>query len=144
MDSIKSYSDLCIDIDNLEEYLQNLERELYAVRRVMGPEVYKKDFTTFDKAYDRFNEIERKMAIYSQILEDKKKTRKKILKNLRKLKGLDYKVVYLRDIKGLTLQKISEKLNYSLRHIERISARNKRIDLSLRCRYRVGDLKENA
>ena len=118
--SIKNYHDLCIEIDNLKEYIHNLERELYATRRLMKK-------IELDKAYDRFNEIERKLAILAAVIEDKQETRKKIIKNLRKLKGIDYKVVYLRDVRGLKLHEIAKKLKYSIRHVERISSRNKRV-----------------
>ncbi|WIF95037.1 hypothetical protein [Caminicella sporogenes] len=124
MDSIKSYYNLCIEIDNLEEYIQNLEREIYAIRRLMEPG---RTYISLDKLVTRFNNVENALAVLYSVLEDKKETRKKIIKNIRKLKGIDYKVVYLRDIKNMPLKKIAEKLGYSEIYIKEISARNKRI-----------------
>ncbi|WIF95137.1 hypothetical protein [Caminicella sporogenes] len=124
MDSIKSYYNLCIEIDNLEEYIQNLEREIYAIRKLMEPG---RTYISLDKLVTRFNNVENALAVLYSVLEDKKETRKKIIKNIRKLKGIDYKVVYLRDIKNMPLKKIAEKLGYSEIYIKEISARNKRI-----------------
>lgn len=50
---------------------------------------------------------------------------KKIKDKLSKLEGLDYQVVYMRDIENKRLKEIADELGYSLIYIQKISARNK-------------------
>ena len=45
---------------------------------------------------------------------------------IKKLEGIDYKVVYLRDIEGKSLVEIADELGYSYDYIKEISARNKK------------------
>lgn len=70
--------------------------------------------------------IESHISIHEDNINNIRNKIKSVEEKVNEFEGIDYKVVYYRDIKGMTLQQIANKLNYSKRHIERISSRNKK------------------
>lgn len=70
--------------------------------------------------------IESHIAIHEDNIKNIRNKIKNVEEKVNQFDGIDYKVVYYRDIKGMTLQQIADKLNYSKRQIERISSRNKK------------------
>jgi len=67
---------------------------------------------------DRINDIASKLHRLEQL-------EKAILEEVYKFDGIDFKVVYLRDITGLRISEIAETLGYSEQYIKEISAKNK-------------------
>ena len=121
----QSYHDLCKEIDILETRIRNLEREhkfwysqCWGVRgRLAVP---------LDVCLKRMEEICDQVEFYATILDEKEDARKHMEKRISELERIDYKVVYMRDIKGMTLMEIAVELGYSYDWIKRISMRNKR------------------
>lgn len=134
---IKNYKDLCLEIDIQKIRVREIENEIRQLKKLLeGPkELTGIDYSKqpggqiihipLDRIFDRAVRLEKKLNIEKEILKEKIKAKKKIDERLLKLKGLDYKVVYMRDIEGKTLQQIADELGYSKRWIEKISARNK-------------------
>jgi DNA-directed RNA polymerase specialized sigma24 family protein len=63
---------------------------------------------------------------YTILLEEKERTRKEIEQRMNEFEGLEQKVVYMRDVKGMTLPEIAADLGYSYVWIKKISAKTKR------------------
>lgn len=141
MRGIKNYKDLCLEIDIQKIRVREIENEIRQLKKLLeGPKEltgidYSKEpggqiiHIPLDKVFDRVVRLEEKLDVEKEILREKIRAKKEIDERLLKLKGLDYKVVYLRDIKGMKLEDIAEELGYSKRHIERISARNKKLSV---------------
>ena len=56
-----------------------------------------------------------------------KLAREQIEKTIENMSGIDRKVVYLRDIKGMKLEEIADELHFSIVYIKKVSARNKKL-----------------
>ncbi len=135
---MENFKDFLLEIENLKIMLQELEREKKALEKELGR-------PTDIKAYDTAKEpgaprpsrtVDRVLVDYMDVcyrihylqesLSKKLDAKKKIKDNLRKLQGLDYRVVYLRDIENKKLWEIALELNYSEDWIKRVSSRNPR------------------
>lgn len=138
---IKNYKDLCLEIDIQKIRVREIENEIRQLKKLLeGPKEltgidYSKQpggqiiHVPLDRVFDRLVRLEEKLKLEKKILKEKAEAKNKIESRLENLTGLDYKVVYLRDIKGMKLEDIAEELGYSKRHIERISARNKKLSV---------------
>ena len=73
------------------------------------------------------HKIESHIYLHKEAIANMEKSKKKIEEEIKKLEGLDKKVVYMRDIEGKTLKEIADELGYSEIYIKKISARNKRV-----------------
>lgn len=141
MDTIKSYKDLCSEIEIWKERLKTYEIQIEAIKKLAkldGPkDITGIDYTQpyvdgtsqigFEEALEMLGKIESHIYLHQQAITNMEKSRKRMEKKIKELEGLDQKVVYLRDIEGMTLAEIAEKLGYSEIYIKKISARNKRV-----------------
>ena len=118
---ISTYQDLLTEIEVYEERLKDLEREQYAIDRLVK-----------SNTIDYYNQLERQMdlnnkyAITQSILEDKKETQRQMLEKIQQLEGLEYKIAYKRFIEGKTLNEIAGELGYSYDYIRELSSKAKR------------------
>mgnify|MGYP001248578488 FL=1 len=118
---IATYEDLLTEIEVYEERLKDLEREQYAIDRLVK-----------SNTIDYYNQLERQMdlnnkyAITQSILEDKKETQRQMLEKIQQLEGLEYKIAYKRFIEGKTLNEIAGELGYSYDYIRELSSKAKR------------------
>ena len=142
MNAIKSYKDLCSEIEIWKERLKTYETQIEAIRklaRLDGPQDIKAiDYTKpiggtnisqigFEEALDMLAKIQNHIYLHQRAIKDMEKSKKKIEDSIEKLEGIDKRVIYLRDIEGIGLADIAQKLNYSEIYIKKISARNKRV-----------------
>lgn len=140
MNAIKSYKDLCSEIEIWKERLRTYEVQIEAIRklaRLDGPSDIKAiDYTQpiggtnisqigFEEALDMLAKIQNHIYLHQRAIKDMEKSKKKIEDSIEKLEGIDKRVAYLRDIEGLALVEISNKLGYSYQYIKEISAKNK-------------------
>ncbi|MCF6461480.1 sigma factor-like helix-turn-helix DNA-binding protein [Clostridium sp. Cult3] len=139
MDTIKSYKDLCSEIEIWKERLKTYEIQIEAIRKLAkldGPkDITGIDYTQpyvdgtnqigFEEALEMLHKIENHIYLHQQAIANMEKSKKKIEENIKKLEGLDKRVVYMRDIEGMTLADIAEELGYSYQYIKEVSARNK-------------------
>ena len=126
MSITKSYHDLCKEIDILYTRIKDLENEFHMWQRKMGG-VGKKPIAPLDIALNRMKEICDLVETYVTILDEKEKTRKKIEQHMSEFEGVEYKVAYLRDVKGMTLPEVAVELGYSYDWIRKLSARTSRL-----------------
>ena len=140
MNAIKSYKDLCSEIEIWKERLKTYETQIEAIRklaRLDGPSDIKAiDYAQpvggtnisqigFEEALEMLAKIQGHIYLHQRAIKDMEKSKNKIEDSIEKLEGLDKRVVYLRDIEGLGLIEISNKLGYSYQYIKEISAKNK-------------------
>jgi hypothetical protein len=136
---IKSYQELCDEIDIWKSRVKAYEAEIRALKKlanIYGPS----DITALDYSQDRVQggthlgfetflfrmyEIEAKMGVHENAIEEMRIYKESIEKKLDKMSGIDHQVVYLRDIKGYKLQEIADQLHFSIDYIKKVSARNK-------------------
>ncbi len=139
MDVVKSYKDLCTEIEIWKERVKAYKAEIKALKKlakVYGPSDVKGiDYSQlkvqnthqigFEEFLERLYKLEYQIYIHEEAIESMEKHRRNIEERIKKLKGIDYKVVYLRDIEGKSLIEIADELGYSYQYIKEVSARNK-------------------
>lgn len=141
MDPVKSYKDLCEEIEIWKERLKTYEIQLKAIIKLAkldGPSDitaidYSKPYVDetkqigFEEALEMIHKLESHIYLHREAIANMEKSKKRIEEEIKKLEGLDKKVVYMRDIEGKTLKEIADELGYSEIYIKKISARNKRV-----------------
>ena len=141
MEPIKSYKDLCTEIEIWKERVRAYKAEIKALKKlakIYGPsEVKGIDYTQprvqnanqigFEEFLERLYKLEHHIYIHEEAIESMIKAKAKIEEHLKNLEGIDKQVVYMRDIEGKPLKEIADELGYSEIYIKKISARNKRI-----------------
>lgn len=136
MNGTDIYNNVCVEIDMLENVLENVRAEIITLQRKMyKPPVEIKsieysgmpkgsaDHTSFDRLYERLVRLIGEEENYSISLESKKKLKKTLIDQYREITGLENKVQYLRDVRGLGLQQIAEELGYAIQSIKNISCK---------------------
>jgi transcriptional regulator with XRE-family HTH domain len=136
---IKSYQELCDEIDIWKSRVKAYEAEIRALKKlanIYGPS----DIGALDYSQDRVQssthigfetyllrlyEIEAKMQAYDIAIGEMMDAKDTIERKLDEMTGIDHQVVYLRDIKGYKLQEIADQLHFSIDYIKKVSARNK-------------------
>lgn len=140
MDIIKSYKDLCIEIEIWKERVEAYKAEINALKKLAkayGPgDVKGIDYTQpriqstsqigFEEFLLRFNKLENHILLHEETIKEMVKSKLKIEEHLTSLEGLDHKVVYMRDIEGKKLVDIAKELGYSYDYIREISSNNKK------------------
>lgn len=118
------YHDLCKEIDILQVRIDDLESEYWFWYKACHGKG--KTHVPLDICLTRMKEICDQVEHYSMILEEKEKARKEIEKHMSEFEGVEMKVAYLRDIKGMTLTEIAAELGYSYIWVKQLSARTSR------------------
>ncbi|MDX8367844.1 hypothetical protein [Cytobacillus sp. IB215665] len=117
----ESYVDLCREIAILEDTVFSLQKE--AEFWWVGGHGFR--LVTMDNAAERVEKLNKKINTYQKLLDLKVRLKESIDKHLSKMKGLEYKVAYLRFVERKSLKTIAEELDYSYDHIRRVSSRIK-------------------
>ncbi|GFN35800.1 RNA polymerase sigma factor sigma-70 region 4 domain-containing protein [Tepidimicrobium xylanilyticum] len=140
MDTIKSYKDLCEEIEIWKWRVEAYKAEIKALKKlakVYGPsditgidysqpKVQSTNQIGFEEFLERLHKLENHIYIHEEAIRNMEKCRRKMEERIKRLEGIDKKVVYMRDIEGKTLVEIADKLGYSYDYIKEVSARNKR------------------
>jgi hypothetical protein len=138
---IKSYQELCREIEIWESRDRAYQAEIQALNQlanIYGPSGvsgidYSKDRVQssshigFETYLLRLFEIEAHIKVHEKALKEMKLAREQIEKTIENMSGIDRKVVYLRDIKGMKLEEIADELHFSIVYIKKVSARNKKL-----------------
>lgn len=95
----------------------------YSSERVTGGKV-KLDMA---EGLIRLQKLDSHIHLHNETINNYKEIIDKIKSNMKQLEGIDYKVVYLRDVEGKTLEEIADELGYSVIWIKKVSARNKKL-----------------
>ena len=125
MEVIRSYQDLCREIDILETRIQNLESE-YEFWQQGCFHKDKKPPAPLDICLQRMDEIVDQVVFYERILKEKERTKAQIEKRINEFDGIEYQVAYRRDVKGMTIAEIAADMGYSEIWIKKISSRIKK------------------
>ncbi len=139
MDVVKSYKDLCEEIEIWKWRVEAYKAEIKALKKlakVYGPsdvkgidysqpKVQNTNQIGFEEFLERLYKLEHHIYIHEEAIKNMEKCRKNMEERIKKLEGIDQKVVYMRDIEGKTLKEIAEELGYSYQYIKEVSARNK-------------------
>lgn len=118
------YHDLCKEIDILKVRIHDLESEYQFWYKVCHGKT--KVHVPLDICLKRMDEICDQIEEYSTLLENKEKVRKEIESRMSEFEGLEGKIAYLRDVKGMTLAEIAAELGYSYIWIKQLSARTRK------------------
>lgn len=125
---LKTYHDLCQEIEFFDTVLKETQREWAINRNLMFrnptpshnggfvPMPMERVAENMDKIMERHNKVE-------SMLNAKKKLKKQVEDAISDFEGIDYKVAYKRFIEGKKLEVIAEELNYSIDGIKKISSR---------------------
>jgi len=142
MEIYGTYDELCKEIEIYEECLSSYKSELRKLRRIMlrngsprmrlvsqidGLPKGQGDKEPFINLAQRYLDIENRINDIEDILDLKREAKARIELRLNGLKGLDYQIVFKRDIEGKTLKQIADELKYSYDWIRERSAKLKRI-----------------
>ncbi|NBI08080.1 sigma factor-like helix-turn-helix DNA-binding protein [Senegalia massiliensis] len=95
----------------------------YSSERVTGGKV-KLDMA---EGLIRLQKLDSHIHLHNETIKNYKEIIDKIKSNMKQLEGIDYKVVYLRDVEGKTLEEIADELGYSVIWIKKVSAKNKKL-----------------
>lgn len=139
MDTIKSYRDLCNEIEVLEWSVEAYKDEIKALNKlakIYGPrDISAIDYSqprvkgtnqiAFEDYLFRLRQLEDHIYLHEDAIKNMTKTKEKIKGKLKELKGLDKEVAYMRDIEGKSLKEIADELGYSYQYIKEVSARSK-------------------
>ena len=137
MDFINNYKDLCKQLEIHSETIDALETERYGLEKLLecnkpkdikaidysGQPIGSKDFTSYDRTIARIAEISRKIKIEKELYGEMNDSKEKIKTQVEALQGINYRVAYMRDIKGMKLEDIANELNKSLDWIRHISVK---------------------
>ena len=127
-----------IDIHKARLETYNIEKEYLLKQMMGGPQEYKSiDYSgmphgngaktvTLDRSWEDMRKLQNMIDLEEWAIEALEKQLKNMRTSIDDLKGIDLKVKYLRDIEGLPLQLIADKLKYSLDYIKEVSCRNSR------------------
>lgn len=121
MSVVSNFNDLILEVDSYKLRVADLERELYALRRL-----YFNNIMPADVYLQKWNEICNGIAVITSILNDKFQTKKEIEEKVMKLEGLDHKIAYKKVIEGKDLQTIADELYISQSWAKKRSAKIKR------------------
>lgn len=136
-----SYKDLLTTKEIWEDRLRSYEQQklaLYKLGKLDGPgEVTGIDYSSprvqgtgqigFFEAIEMINKIDSHIYLHKETISNIDKTIESINRKLEKLEGLELKVIYMRDIKGLQLQEIADELGYSISTVKKISMNNPKL-----------------
>ena len=139
MVSIDSYSDLTTEIEIIILRLDSLQNERKHLVKLMWSSKPKnisamgfdervisgRNDMTLDRISENINRIDSMIFIEENILEGLQTSEKLISEKLKKFKGLEFKVAYMKIIEKKSLEDIATELNYNYNYIKNISAKIK-------------------
>ncbi|MFB7157314.1 sigma factor-like helix-turn-helix DNA-binding protein [Lysinibacillus sp. NPDC056232] len=135
MEIMKNYADLLRIIDIIKAEIQMLEvdKEYWIGNNEhlpffsIGADKY-----GLDVASQRTDRLNGRIASLEEKLEHYQAIEKEMRENVEKLEGLEYKIVKLRFIDGMTYQEIADNLDYSYGYIRKVvSQGNKEVTTTL-------------
>lgn len=136
---IESYKELKEDIELIETRIEGLEVDKKILQRKLGKGPSDVSSISYDGMpkgspehrdiiywIEEISRIESAILIDNSILENKKKTLKKMNDKINSFKGLENKIIYLREVEGRSLKDIADILGYSHDHIRRLHSKIKK------------------
>jgi len=125
-----------IDIHNTRLETYNIEKE-YLLKMMMGgpgdikpidysgmPHGQGASTVTLDRQWDAMQKLIHMIELEEWAIESLGRQLENMKTSIDNLKGIDLKVKFLRDIEGMSLQGIADKLKYEVGYIKNVSCRN--------------------
>lgn len=124
--------DLCTEIEIAETRIEGIIGQRKALMKLLGaPQELKAmqysdmpkgshNYMSIDRLGDSINRLDNMLFIEENLLKGMLATKAKINDKLKGLEGIQYKVMYKREIENKTIIRIAEELNYSTRQVDRI------------------------
>lgn len=131
MFSIKSYKDLITEIDlcNMRIEALEAEREIYKksiynnAPKEMSGQVYSdmpcgsKNYMSLDRIVEAINRIDNALYIERERIKILQELEKESSGKLKNFRGLEYKIMYYKEIENMSIQEIADTLGYSYQTI---------------------------
>jgi hypothetical protein len=138
-----SFKDLVLQREMHERYLEIAEENYEYYKKLLKKDAPREitaiqyegmpsgngNAISLDRIYFCLQKYESMIEHETWTIENLKMLEREILVKVMQLDGLDYKVVYMRDIKGLKLQSIADELGYDIGYIKNISSKHKKVTL---------------
>jgi hypothetical protein len=130
--AISTYNDLCIEVDISRARIEGLEGQRKALSKLLNAPAEltgmqysdmpsgSHNYMSLDRIYDAICKINSMIEIEKGLLKGMLHTQEHIEEKLKGLVGIEYKVVYKRELENKTICRIAEELNYSTKQIGRI------------------------
>lgn len=124
--------DLCTEIEIAETRIEGIIGQRKALMKLLGaPQELKAmqysdmpkgshNYMSIDRLADSIDRLDNMLFIEENLLKGMLATKAKINDKLKGLEGIQYKVMYKREIENKTIIRIAEELNYSTRQVDRI------------------------
>jgi hypothetical protein len=136
MEAVKCYEGLCREIENYETRLESLIAQKEGImKRWLKPlgDISGTDYTRtrvqggrqrLDMEEELFHlgETENSIEQYQSLLEKLHGSRDKMKEQIDEMKGMEYKISFMKRVEGKSLLVISEELNYSYGYIRQRSS----------------------
>lgn len=135
----KPYWELCEDID-IWTYRYESYKAQYSAIKKMGRLDGPKDVVGIDysqpkvtssgnqmdilESLEILRKLESHLYLHSEAIEKMREEKENMERKLKDFVGLEYRIIYMRDIEGKKLKDISKELNYSYDYVREISSRN--------------------
>ncbi|QUH21434.1 hypothetical protein [Alkaliphilus sp. B6464] len=126
----QSYIELCTEIEGFEYRIENIKKEIENIYKLMhtGPKGitgidYSKEpsgsvvHIPLDRLIDRLKRAENTLEVLEDTVKEKNACKEQIEGMLKKLEGVDHKILYMRFVDGKDNQKIADELGYSYSHV---------------------------
>lgn len=118
----KLYQDICEEIDTLQWRIEELEAE----HKMWWSNCFADGIAPLDVCLKRMEVICDQVEFYSEMLDQKERSKKEIEQRMSRLSGLEGKVMYKRVVEGKSLQEIADELGYSVIWIKKLSSRSQK------------------
>jgi hypothetical protein len=132
---IQSYNDICAKIAALEIWTDSLDRDIKYYSKLLhsgapaemtgivydGMPKGSRNDMTLDRILESIHKAESHLYLAQEEKKCKEKAKKDIEEILSNMGGLEHQVFYRRVVKGMTLEKIAEQLDYEFGYIRKIS-----------------------
>ncbi|BES63685.1 hypothetical protein SANA_01240 [Gottschalkiaceae bacterium SANA] len=136
MEVVKCYEKLCREIENYETRLESLIAQKEGImKRWLKPlgDIQGIDYTRtrvqggrqrldMEEELFRLGETEKNIEKYQALLEKLHGSLSRMKEQIDEMKGLEYKISFMKRVEGKSLLVISEELNYSYGYIRKLSS----------------------
>lgn len=129
---MNTFKELCREIEIAEIRIEGLEGQKKEIMKLLGaPQEMKgmeysdmptgsHDYTSLDRLIPTLYKVDNMLLLEEKLLKGMIATKVKINGKLKGLEGIEYRVIYKREIECKSICRIAEELNYSERQITRI------------------------
>jgi DNA-directed RNA polymerase specialized sigma subunit len=130
--NIDSYKDLCSEIEISKIRIEGLEGQKKELKKLLdGPQEIScqqysdlpkgsHNYLSIDRVVDSLSRIDSMLEIENSLLKAMIITQTKLNEKLKGLQGIEYKIMYKREIEGKSFARIGQELNYSEMQVGRI------------------------